>query len=269
MDNEKTVSAITIYPVKACKGISLQSVAMSPKGPLMDRRWMVVDAGGHFVTQRRIPKMCLIETELLPGRLLLRAKNHPPFILKLDGDKEMRQVTIFKDTLMAKDEGKEVSEWLSDVLHEEVRLVFLPDDIHRPVNPKYAVSEKDEVSFADGYPVLIISEASLGDLNLRLKTAVPMNRFRPNLVISGSTPYEEDTWKKIRIGSIIFECVKPCSRCTVTTVNQATGEVSDEPLQTLATYRKQENKIMFGQNCIHCGEGVISVGNKIEVLEFR
>jgi uncharacterized protein YcbX len=148
-----------------------------------------------------------------------------------------------------------------------MRLVFMPDASRRQVNQNYAPSPDDVVGFADGYPFLLISEASLKDLNQRLNAPVPMNRFRPNLVISGCLPYEEDTWKWIRIGEVRFKVAKPCARCIVTTVDQSTGEKGVEPFQTLAAYRKQEKGIMFGQNLIHTTQGVLSIGQTVEVLE--
>lgn len=262
-----TLSALNIYPVKSCKGISLQSVEVGSKGPLMDRRWMIIDQENRFMTLRSTPQLCLIEAELLSGKLLLRAKRHPPLIVPFGKEGEKKPVVVWKDTTWAIDQGDEAAEWLKEVLQIDARLVFLPDETVRAVNPNYATKESDEVSFADGYPFLLISEASLGDLNLRLETPVSMNRFRPNLVISGCEPYEEDSWKKISIGSIVFDCVKLCSRCVAVNVDHITGEKSDEPLQTLASYRKFEKGIMFGQNCIHQNHGRLSLGNEVKILK--
>jgi len=266
-NKEVTVSGLTIYPVKSLQGITLKTMKIGEKGPEMDRRFMVVDASGRFLTMRTLHRMCLIGTELLPGKLLLRARKLPPLIVKLDRPGSQKQVTVWKDTVLATDMGQEASEWFTEALGQEVHLVFIPDDVIRLVDPQYATTPQDQVSFADAYPIHLISEASLGDLNFRLKTPVPMNRFRPNIVVSGCEPYEEDTWKKIRIGNVILSIVKPCSRCVATTVDQASGERSDEPLATLAKYRKQEKGIMFGQNCIQQNAGSIALGDEVEILE--
>lgn len=266
---ERTVSGLTIYPVKSFQGISLKTMKIGSKGPEMDRRFMVVDSNGRFLTMRTCHKMCLIGTELLPGKLLLRSRKLPPLILKLDKFSEEKQVTVWNDTVLARSMGQEASEWVSEALGQEAHLVFIPDEVIRQVDQKYATSVDDQVSFADAYPILLISEASLGDLNFRLESPVPMNRFRPNIVVSGCAPYEEDTWKKIRIGNVVLDVVKPCSRCVATTVDQASGERGTEPLAMLATYRKQEKGIMFGQNCVHKNLGLIALGDGVEVLERR
>ncbi len=260
------LSAIYIYPVKSCKGIAVSSVEVGPKGPSMDRRWMIVDKDGRFLSQRQVPHMCLIETELLPGKLLLRKRGMPPLILPFGKEGVKREVVVWKDTVAAVDQGDSAAEWLQEALQLEARLVFLPDETVRSVDGRYAKRASDEVGFADGYPFLLISEASLGDLSLRLGAPVPMNRFRPNLVISGCEPYEEDNWKQISIGSITFDCVKPCSRCVTINVDQITAEKSLEPLATLAGYRKVEKGIMFGQNCIHSTSGKLTCGSEVKIM---
>ncbi len=271
MDERKfTVSSLFIYPVKACKGVSLTKMQIGKKGPVGDRRWMFVGDDGRFLSQRQHPKMCFFEAESQSDKLIIRSKNLPPLIVKMQNleEKKMRQVTIWKDTLEVPDMGPQASEWASDFFGFPAHLVYIPETVHRKVNPKYATKEADEVSFTDGYPVLIISEASLGDLNLRLKEPVPMNRFRPSIVISGCDAFEEGTWKRIRIGSTTFSLVKPCSRCVVTTVDQATGiaDPQGEPLVTLSQYRKTEGGIMFGENAIHENEGSISLHDEVVVL---
>lgn len=262
-----TISQINIYPVKACRGISVQKADLTPQGLRYDRRWMVVDEENRFLSQRTHPKMALIQTELLPGKVLLRASGQPPLIIKMDKEGEKRTVVVRKDSVEAIDMGDEAAEWLSDVMKRKARLVYIPDETFRPIDPKYATSPQDQVGFADAYPLLLTSEASLGDLNLRLPQPIQMNRFRPNLVISGCEPYEEDSWKKIRVGDVILECVKPCSRCVVTCVDQATGEKGEEPLKTLTCYRKQESGIIFGQNLIHKTLGTLSVGQELLILK--
>lgn len=261
------LSSLHIYPVKSFRGIELKTSQIHPKGPFMDRRFMAVDANGRFLSQRQHPEMSQVHTELHEDKVILKAKNHPPFTIKATLDGERRPVTIWNDTVTGIDQGDEAASWLKAALNMEARLVFMPDETFRKVDPRYAVNEKNEVSFADAYPVLVISEASLQDLNSKLEKPILMNRFRPNLVVSGCTPFEEDSWKKIRIGNVIFHGVKPCSRCVLTTVDQETGERGPEPLETLVTYRKKENKILFGQNLIPEDYGTVSVGDAVEVLE--
>jgi uncharacterized protein YcbX len=162
---------------------------------------------------------------------------------------------------------KSIQEWFFEALGKEVRLVLIDDKTSRPVDPEYALNG-EEVSFADGFPYLITNQASLDDLNSRLDFPVPMERFRPNLVISGAQPYEEDNWDKIYAGSAVFKVVKPCGRCVVTTIDQDTAEKGSEPLKTLSTYRKINNKIIFGQNAVLVKSGSIVKGDEIKVT-FR
>jgi uncharacterized protein YcbX len=160
--------------------------------------------------------------------------------------------------------GEEVSQWFSEFLELSCQLVYMPDNSYRPVNSRYA-SHNQQVSFADGFPFLLISEASLQDLNERLDQPIPMNRFRPNLVVSGCEAFAEDSWRSIRIGSIPFHVVKPCERCLITTVDQAQGIRGKEPLQTLAQYRLSNGKILFGQNLIPAELGTLQVGDSVEI----
>jgi len=270
-EREITVSALHIYPVKSGKGLTLSKMEIGPKGPVDDRRWMFVDDTGRFLSQRQHPKMCFIEAEIQSDKLIIRSKRLPPLIIKRGKNEKqkMRHVTIWKDSLEVYDMGNNATEWASDFFGFPAHLVFIPDDIHRKVNPKYALKDTDEVSFTDGYPLLIISEASLGDLNLRLENPVPMNRFRPSIVVSGCEAFEEDRWKRIRIGSAVFSCVKGCSRCVLTTVDQAAGSADEkgEPLVTLSRYRKTDEGIMFGQNAIPEGVGSVSLNDEVIVLQ--
>ena len=255
------------YPIKGCKAIDLNSASVGAMGPEMDRRWMIVDSNGRFISQRQEPSMALIETEWKGNVLTVRVPNGPPHSIPFANQGPKREVSIWDDICEAIDQGDAIAKWLSHFLGRECRLVFIPDDSKRRVNPKYAPNPDSIVGFADRFPFLLISEASLHDLNKRLEHPIPMNRFRPNLVVSGCGPFEEDTWKRIRIGNIIFKAAKPCSRCTVITVDQNTGEKGEEPLKTLATYRKMEKGILFGQNLVHENQGVLSVGEIVEILE--
>lgn len=267
MNKQKSLSALHIYPIKSCKGLNLTSVSVGPKGPGFDRRWMVIDANGRFISQRQFHKMALIDILQDDNELIIKIPNNPEYRMPIFSSGEQKQVSIWKDTSLGVDQGDEIAHLLSRFLETECRLVFMPDTSFRQVDQKYALRNNDDVGFADGYPFLLISEASLEELNCRLQEPILMDRFRPNLVIKGCEPFEEDTWKFIRIGEIYFQVAKPCSRCIVTTIEQSTGKKGLEPLQTLATYRKQEKGIMFGQNLIHQNNGILQVGDELEVLE--
>lgn len=260
------LSELNIYPVKSAAGIAVQRAEAQLRGLEFDRRWMVVDLRGKFMTQRQFPHMALIQTQIEAGTLHLAAAGMES-IAVLPTEKPPVQVEVWGDRCLAIPAADAVNGWLSKFLDRRCQLVYMPDQVIRLVDRKYAVAERDHVSFADGFPYLLISEASLEDLNSRLDTALPMNRFRPNFVVSGCEPFAEDGWKKIRIGSVVFDLVKLCSRCVVTTVNQATGDRGQEPLATLGTYRRQKGKIFFGQNLVPASEGTIALGDAIEVLE--
>jgi uncharacterized protein len=175
-------------------------------------------------------------------------------------------VKVWKDDFDAYDQGDDVALWLRAVLGFDCRLVHMSGPI-RKVDQKYSISENDYISFADAYPILLTTDGSLNDCNSRLQEPIPMNRFRPNFVISGCTPFEEDTWKTIRIGEMVFELVKPCSRCVTVNIDQKTAHSGLEPLKILSTYRKSDGKIMFGQNVIHRSNGEVSIGQNVEVLD--
>ena len=262
-----TLTAIWVYPIKSCRGIALQEAQVGPRGIARDRGWMIVNREGVFITQRLAPRLALIEPGMHGGQLRLSAPGMPPAAVPLDASGAAVEVTVWRDRCVALDQGAEAAAWLSHFLAMECRLVRLADDWVRPVDPVYAEAT-DQVGFADGYPFLLTSESSLADLNGRLPAPVPMNRFRPNLVIAGAEPYAEDRWRRIRIGELSFRVAKACARCVTTTVDQLRG-VADgpEPLATLARYRKQERGAMFGQNLLHDGHGRLRVGDEIEVLE--
>ena len=265
-----TLSGIFIYPVKGLKGIPLEAARCTDRGLEHDRRWMVVDREGTFISQRSHPKMATIWTDVDGENLVLSAPDVDSLVLPLEIQRGGNvNVTVWSSTVKATQAPHNANAWISDYLGEECFLVFMPDSTKRTSNPKYAGFDK-RVGFADGYAYLVIAEASLADLNAKLAAknhpALPMNRFRPNLVVAGATPFEEDQWKRIRIGEAVIEGAKPCGRCQVTTTDQATGEVmGPEPLATLSTYRESpEFGIMFGMNCVTVGEGEIAVGMAIQ-----
>jgi uncharacterized protein YcbX len=261
------VSAITCYPIKSCAGISLSSASIGPRGIVHDREWMVITPDNCFLTQRERPCLALIHPEVAPdGSVMLRAAGQEPLLVPVRRQGHERCVAIWDDTCVAIDQGEKAATWLSAFLGLSCRLVHMADDFIRPVDPEYARRASDQVGFADGYPFLLISEASLTDLNSRLTTPLPMNRFRPNIVLSGCAPYVEDTWQRIRIDSIEFAVVKPCARCVITTTDQKTASIGKEPLKTLATYRNSRRGVLFGQNLIHASTGTIHIGASVTVI---
>ncbi|HAA28829.1 MAG TPA: MOSC domain-containing protein [Cyanobacteria bacterium UBA8553] len=266
--SEIKLSGIYIYPIKSAAGISLKTAQVEKRGFECDRRWMLVDETGKFLTQRQFPRMALISVLLNQNQLVVKAPNQKSLSLPIhmDSDDYVR-VQVWNSICDAIPLGEEVSQWFSEFLEISCQLVYMPESSFRPVNPRYA-TDNEQVSFADGFPFLLISEASLEDLNQRLDEPIPMNRFRPNLVVSGCEAFAEDSWRSIRIGSIIFRVVKPCERCSITTVDQALGIRGKEPLQTLAKYRLSNGKILFGQNLIPGKFGALQVGDSVEIDSF-
>ena len=263
-----SVSAIHIYPVKALGGISLRQSTVTPRGLQYDRRFMVVDAAHRFLTQREHPKMATVWVEIENGEVVFSAPDVENIAFPaIPKERPTRTVQVWSSHVPAHTVAPEADQWLSDHLGADVRLVYMPDSAERRINPDFA-REGEIVSFADGYPLLIVSEASLSDLNARIVgnggQTVPMNRFRPNLVITGCEAYAEDRLGKIIIGDAIFRAVKPCIRCQVTTTDQADGVVrGPDPLRTLATYRDSANGVMFGMNLIPVTMGIVRIGDGV------
>ncbi len=264
-DGAPVLSGVYVYPIKSCGGISLQSAELGPTGLLQDRRWMLVDESGGFVSQRRHPKLALISPSLTPDRLIVSAPGMPDLEVPLEGETgERLDVEVWGDVQRGAPAGGVADRWFSRFLGVSCRLVRKPDDDVRPVDSAYARSG-DQTSFADGFPLLLISSASLEDLNGRLDRPVSMNRFRPNLVVDGCGPYAEDGWGEVRLGDAVFRVAEPCPRCAITTVDQESGERGKEPLKTLATYRKAEGEVWFGRNLIHTSFGTVRIGDPVEV----
>ncbi len=262
-----TISQLNIYPIKSAKGISLTSSIIEERGFQFDRRWMLIDEKGNFLTQRQHSKLALITVEIVSDGLSVSAPSMEKLVIPFYGDKKKYcKVQIWNDTVQALRLNTVIDEWFSTFLHAQCYCVFMPDESQRLVDTTYA-HNKEHTSFADGFPFLLISEASLQYLNTKLSEPILMNRFRPNIVVSDCTPFEEDAWKTIKIGNTIFDCVKPCARCTITTINQETGEKGKEPLKTLAQFRTMNGKILFGQNLLHKNFGTIHIGNIVEILK--
>jgi hypothetical protein len=264
-----TVSNLTYYPIKACRGFDVPETRVERMGLADDRRMMVVTPEGGFLTQREHPKLALITPTLNGGSVTLSAPNFDSLQVELrkSGTSTLVDIWSSKD-VSAIDQGNDAAKWLSSWLGVDVRLVHVDERFKRKLNPDYAVSAEDHTGFADGYPILVISEESLSDLNSRLDASrqVPMNRFRPNLVVKGCEPFAEDRWKRIRVGGIEMVVVKPCPRCVVTTIDKETLQKNKEPLKTLNTYRKQQGGAMFGMNVIPLGESEIKVGMNVEII---
>lgn len=265
------ISHIHIYPIKSLGGISLSSSLLEQKGLQYDRRWMLIDPQGNFLTQRTFPLLAQFQVEMTKGgwHVFLGSKTEdklffpmPPYELPTI------PVVIWQDQVMAQLVSKEADAWFSQHLNSPVRLVYFPDASKRLIKPKYAI-QADEVSFADGFPTLILGEETLHALNARLPQPLPMNRFRPNLVFSGGLPHTEDTWAEIQIGDIRFWGAKPCIRCVIPTIDQVTSQKGVEPLKTLATYRKKDHNIYFGMNLLHDRLGTLEVGMPITVHQLQ
>ena len=256
------VAGLHVYPVKGCRPLSPQQVTVDVVGfataSVGDREWMVVDRDGRFVTQREYPRLALVTTAALDGRLTLSAPQADPLLLPdpMCGDAGGGDVVVWRSTVRGIDMGDAAAAWLSTWLGAAVRLVRFDRAQIRECNPEFAGDSGAHTLFADGYPVLIIGSASLRDLNERLTASgtapLPMNRFRPNLVLEGLPPYAEDHFDTITIGAIELKCVKPCVRCQVTTTDQASGQTGLEPLRTLGGYRMNERLggVTFGINAI-------------------
>ena len=278
-----TISALNVYPVKGLKGIPLTEARCTDRGIEHDRRWMVVDRQGQFLSQREQPQMATVWTEIQDGALSLSAPDVGEVLVPLrPGGGSKVRVQVWRSTCDAIAVSKEADEMLSSYLGLDCALVFMPDESARYSNPEFGGQGK-RVGFADGYAYLLTNEASLADLNAKLlakdHAALPMNRFRPNIVVSGATAFAEDDWGDLRFAplgpldsglhgndSAVLRTAKPCGRCQVTTTDQTTGEVrGPEPLATLATYRDSEFGVRFGMNLVTVREGTIRVGDTVEL----
>lgn len=264
-----TLGEIRVHPLKSAAGIVVDRVELDDFGPRHDRRWMAVGEDDVFLSQREVARLALVRTEIVDAegarpRLRLEAPDLPP--LDVPPGTAARRVRVWRDTVDARDCGDAAAEWITAALGLSARLVHLPEDGLRPIPAPYG-RPGDRVAFSDALPFLVLTRASLDDLNARLEQPLPVERFRPNLVIDGARPYADDRWRRIRIGAVELDVVKPCARCVITTTDQGTGERGREPLRTLATYRRRDGHVWFAQNAIHRGRGALRVGDPVEVLE--
>lgn len=260
------LSEINIYPVKSLGGISLSESVVEDRGLKHDRRYMLIDETGMFFTQRDYPQLALLNVSLNEKKLLISDKKDESNFIKIhfDEEEEATEVIIWDDKVNAKTVSKNADQFFSDYLNFKCKLVKMPESTNRIVDTNYA--ENKTVSFADGFPFLLIGQASLDDLNSRMEKPLPMNRFRTNFVVAGGKPFEEDNWNDFKIGNVKFKAVKQCGRCVITTTDQQTAERGKEPLKTLATYRKVGDKVMFGMNLIAESTGKIQLNDEIKLL---
>jgi len=263
------LTQIHIYPVKSLGGVHLEQAELYRSGLKYDRQWMVVDENNKFMTQRSLPEMALVHTNIIQGQLVLSTlgmEDHQ--VPQADSGAKRIATQVFSDPVNAIELDAPTNEWLSDALGRVCKLVYFPDDEFRQCDPSVAQSG-DHTRFADAYPLLILSQASLDDLNSRLESPVGMNRFRPNLVIDDCVAFAEDTWSTISINDATIRMLEPCSRCSVPTVDPQTGMLSGpEPIHTLSSYRERDGEVYFGSNYTaqldpSCSV-TISVGDHIE-----
>ena len=257
------VSGLFIYPVKSLGGVPIHSSNVSSRGLEYDRRWMLVDDNGMFLTQRQIPLMALFKVSLEQHYFLINFEGDTLALPLVWEQGEQTTVQVWSSRLKAVVAEERINDWFSRKLGISCKAVYMPAKARRKPHFFYTTSKNDLVSFADGFPILMISQASLDDLNGRLTEPVLMDRFRPNIVFTGGVAFVEDSMKEFAINGYKYYGVKLCGRCIITCTDQQTAAVGKEPLKTLATYRKKGNKINFGQNIIPAGAGFISIGNKI------
>ena len=264
------LSEIWIYPIKSLGGISLDAATVLQRGLEHDRRWMLVDEQGLFLSQRTTPELALFNTAIEGTHLVISHKSNSHEAVKIDlfpvfpaASKKCTAV-VWEDSVESYEVGAAVSDWFSTILDRKVRLVYMPEDSTRQVDPKYAVTTGDITSFSDGFPYLIISQLSLDDLNARMASPITIKRFRPNFVFTGGAAYQEETFKHFKIGSVSFFGTNACERCVLTTVDPETGVIAGkEPLFTLSKYKRSGKNVIFGQNVIATTLGKIKVGNEI------
>ncbi|WP_133499219.1 MOSC domain-containing protein [Cognatilysobacter terrigena] len=263
------VASLHLYPLKSCAPLDAETLDVTSRGPIGDRRWMAVDANGRFLTARQHPH--LVGIRALPNGhgIALSANGMPGLHVDAPASSApRREVVIWDDTVLAIDAGDAAATWLTQYLGLTARLVHMDATVHRPVDTTYGQPD-DEVSFADGYPLLVITQSALDELNSRLASPVPMARFRPNIVVAGTAPNAEDGWRRVRVGDVEFDAVKACTRCVFTTIDPATmtRDPAGEPLRTLLTYRRTPKGVTFGMNLIPRRAGRIARGDAVVVLD--
>ncbi|MYS82935.1 MOSC domain-containing protein [Embleya scabrispora] len=265
------LASLHLYPIKSARGIDLSEAVVEPWGLAGDRRWMLVDEAGRFLSQRKQPLLATVTVrQETSGRLVVRAPSMDELWVEPTAEVQLVPVTVWNDEFEAALGPDDAHTWFGKLLGIDVRLVHLDDPTRRTPDQRYA-DASDRVSFADGFPLLLTTTGSLESLNAVMDSPLPMNRFRPNVVIDEPEGWAEDRWLRVRIGDVIFRVVKPCSRCVITTTDQRTGERGPEPLRALGKHRRFGKKLIFGQNLIpelpSNGTGILRVGDSFEVLE--
>lgn len=267
-----TLSEIYIYPIKSLSGIKLNEALVEERGLQHDRRWLLINTENQFLSQRSNAEMALIDVQISETGLKVQHRQKASLgVLEIPFQPQTStsiNVTVWDDTISATIVNEASNNWFSEALGSEVRLAFMPNSSLRPADSKYAPFENN-VSFADGYPYLVIGQSSLDDLNNRLDNQISMLRFRPNFVVTGGLPYEEDHWYEFEIGNLSFLGVKPCARCVMPTIDPETALKGKEPLLTLNSYRKLNNKIFFGQNVLAKNYGTLKVGDDVKILSRK
>jgi uncharacterized protein len=258
--NQKIISEIWVYPIKSLPGVRMKSAHVMGKGLEGDRRFMLVDENNIFMTQREFPAMTQFSVSMDSGTIQVKSiaqeKLGGLVIGREQTQSENFKAVVWDDEVEVVEVDKNYSRWFSESLNTRCKLVFFPEGNARRVDTDY-VKDEHHVSLADGYPFLVIGNASLNDLSNRVGASLSMKRFRPNFVVDGSGPYEEDSWKYFKVGEVEFSGVKPCGRCSIITIDPETGEKGIEPLQTLSSYRKRNGKVCFGQNVIALNKGEV------------
>ncbi|MDB4927801.1 MAG: domain containing protein [Myxococcaceae bacterium] len=266
------VATLWIHPVKSCRAVALERADLEETGFRLDRRWMIVDPDGAMVTQRTHPALATVAVAVADDHVSLRVDGHGPLTLALDpgAAAPLVRATVWDDLVEAPRASPDAAAWLRSALGLEGDLVCMPSPSGRAVDPRYARAS-DRVGFADGFPLLLATQASLDDLNARLADPVPMQRFRPNVVVDGAAPFDEDRWSVLRLGMVRCRAVKPCARCVIVNTDPWTGARGVEPLRTLSRFRTRESKVFFGQNLVLAGGSIgqsIAVGDEV-VVETR
>lgn len=260
-----TVSGLFVYPIKGARGIEVSSARVAPLGFEHDRRFLLADPRGNFITQREHPTLALVQTAIEGETLVVIAPKQEPLRVPLRPTGPCdRTAQVFGTRSRAIFVGQTPADYFSTYLGTPLELVFMPENEGREVDPDFA-KNGERVSFADGFPFLLTTEESLSDLNARLANSVPMNRFRPNIVVRGTPPWSEDSWTTLTTRDMVFHSVKPCGRCQVTTIDQETGIRGKDPLATLATFRSRANKVYFGWNLFVKGDGEMRTGDRMNL----
>ena len=263
----RTVLRLRIYPVKGARGSDVDEMRFDAMGPRFDRRWMVVGPDGVFISQRGRPELATVRAAVGGRELVLDAPGAGAVAVPLAPGGGRVGVRVWDSELEVRAVSADADAWLTAILGAPHRLVHIGEDDVRRTDPAYA--EGHRVGFADGYPALLVSRGSVAELGARAGRPIPVERFRPNIVVSGASPHDEDRWRRFTIGSLSFSGVKLCARCKVTTIDQESGERDrdGEPLRTLARYRHLKDKVYFGVNVVHNGTGRIRAGDPVRVTE--